>query len=227
MPQAAALVTHLLLLAVAFDGWRVLFSVLPLIVGMGVTPLFAAFPYDLSVERIGTNLGPVIIAAAALLAGTLAANDLLRMIVDRLKNLLAVRATAITHQVAPEQNVIASFCSEPLTNLHRRQKIAAYRNCYRVFTASPPMGLLLIKPAKMMLFFTGADRKSILIERTNRPPRQRWTPPPCPQCQEKNGRAFSVHMDSANPCSGIGGVPVHFGLDLILANWLWDSGVPH
>ena len=36
-----------------------------------------------------------------------------------------------------------------------------------------------------------------------------------------------VHMDSANPYSGIGGKLAHFGLDFILGSWIWDSGVPH
>jgi len=38
-------------------------------------------------------------------------------------------------------------------------------------TASPPMGLLLIKPAEMMLFYTGADS---LTYRSDGKPAQRY-----------------------------------------------------
>jgi hypothetical protein len=151
------LVTNLLLIAVTFYRLRVPFPVLLLILRMSVTPLLPTLLHDLGIQRIGTDLGVMIIAAAAPLARGLAANDLMRMIADRLENLLTVTATTIIHQAAPKQNAIASFCSEPPGNLQHRQKIIGYRNSYRVSTASPPMGPLLIKPAEMMLFLTGAD----------------------------------------------------------------------
>jgi len=122
MLEAVALVTNLLLPAVPLDRFRVPLPVLLLVVGMRVTPLFPALLHHLGVEGIGTNLGVVIIAAAAPLARGLAANDLLRMIAGRLKNLLTVRATAITHQAAPAQNAMVSFCSEPPAKLNRRQE---------------------------------------------------------------------------------------------------------
>ena len=40
-----------------------------------------------------------------------------------------------------------------------------YRLCYRVLTASPPMGLLLMKPAKVLLSFTGPDSKKSCNQR--------------------------------------------------------------
>jgi len=122
MLEAVALVTNLLLPAVPLDRFRVPLPVLLLVVGMRVTPLFPAFLHHLGVEGIGTNFGVVIIAAAPPLARGLAANDLLRMIAGRLKNLLAVRATAITHQAAPAQNAMVSFCSEPPAKLNRRRE---------------------------------------------------------------------------------------------------------
>jgi hypothetical protein len=122
MLEAVALVTNLLLPAVPLDRFRVPLPVLLLIVGMSITPLFPALLHHLGVEGIGTNLGVVIIAAAAPLARGLAANDLLRMIAGRLKNLLTVRATAITHQAAPAQNAMVSFCSEPPKKLNRRRE---------------------------------------------------------------------------------------------------------
>jgi hypothetical protein len=63
----------------------------------------------LGVEGIGANLLAVILSAASPLAGRLAANELLGMIAGRLKELLAIRATATVHQVAPDQNVNRLF----------------------------------------------------------------------------------------------------------------------
>jgi hypothetical protein len=122
MLEAVALVTDLLLLAVPLHRRRVPLPVLLLVVGMRITPLFPAFLYHLGVEGVGANLFAVIIPAALPLARGLAANDLLRMIRDRLKDLLTVRATVITHQAAPAQNAIESFCPEPPLKLNRRQK---------------------------------------------------------------------------------------------------------
>jgi hypothetical protein len=122
MLEAVALVTNLLLPAVPPDRFRVPLPVLLLVVGMRVPPLFPALLHHLGVEGIGTNLGVVIIAAAPPLARGLAANDLLRMVAGRLKNLLTVRTTAITHQAAPAQNVMVPFCSELPLNFNRRRE---------------------------------------------------------------------------------------------------------
>ena len=100
MLEAVALVTNMLLSPVPFDGLRVPLPVLLLVVGMGIAPLLPAFLHHLGVEGIGADLLVVIIAAAAPLAWGLAANDLLRMITGRLKDLLTVTATVIFHQAA-------------------------------------------------------------------------------------------------------------------------------
>ena len=122
MLEAVALVTNLLLPAVPLDRFRVPLPILLLVVGMCIAPLFPAFLHHLGVDRIGANLFAVIIPAALPLARGLAANQLLRVIRCRLKELLTVRAAAIIHQAAPTQNAIVSFCSEPPLNLNRRQK---------------------------------------------------------------------------------------------------------
>ena len=100
--SVAALVTDMLLSAVPLDRFRVPLPVLLLVVGMRIAPLLPAILYHLGVEGIGANLFAVIIPAALPLTRGPAANDLLRMISGRLKSLLAVRATAITHQAAPD-----------------------------------------------------------------------------------------------------------------------------
>src|SRR5271166_6554698 len=123
MLEAVTLVTDLLLLAVPLDRFRVPLPILLLVVGMCIAPLFPAFLHHLGVDRIGANLFAVIIPAALPLARGLAANQLLRVIRCRLKELLTVRAAAIIHQAAPDQNAIESFCLEPPLNLNRRRKI--------------------------------------------------------------------------------------------------------
>ena len=60
---------------------------------------------------------PVIIAPALPLALRLAANKLLGMIGSRLKDLLTIWTAAITHEAAPAQNAMESFCSEPPLSL--------------------------------------------------------------------------------------------------------------
>ena len=96
--------------------------------------------HHLGVEGIGANLFAVIIPAALPLARGLAANELLRMISGRLKDLLTVRAMAITHQAAPDQNASRSFCLE-LRKLNRaHKKFTAYRNSCRVFYRVPADG---------------------------------------------------------------------------------------
>ena len=158
MLEAVALVTDLLLLAVPFDRFRMPIPILLLVVGMRIAPLFPAFLHHLGVDRIGANLFAVIIPAALPLARGLAANQLLRVIRCRLKDLLTVRAATIIHQAAPDQNASRSFCPEPLLNLNPPPKKSPHiETPIEFFTASPPMGLLLITPAELLLFLTGAD----------------------------------------------------------------------
>src|SRR5208283_5194796 len=141
MLEAVALVTDLLLLAVPLDRLRVPLPILRLVVGVRIAPLFPAVLHPLGVEGIGANLFAVIIPAALPLARGLAANQLLRVIRCRLKDLLTVRATTIIHQAAPDQNASGSFCPEPLSNSNPPpKKITAYRNSYRVFYRVPAHG---------------------------------------------------------------------------------------
>jgi len=72
-------------------------------------PLPRTLQADLLIHRIGSDLLPMIIAAALALAGRLIANLLLRMVRRRLKSLLTVAATAVPHQAAPEENGRGSF----------------------------------------------------------------------------------------------------------------------
>jgi hypothetical protein len=135
-----ALVTDTLLSAVPLHRFPVSLPVLLLVVGMRVAPLFPAFLYHLGVEGIGVNLFAVIIPAALPLALRLAANELLRMITGRLKDLLTVGATTTIHQAAPDQNASRSFCPE-LWKLNRaHKKFTAYRDSCRVFYRVPADG---------------------------------------------------------------------------------------
>jgi hypothetical protein len=112
MPQATTPVAPALLLTVALGGFRVSLPVLLLVAGMRVAPLPPAAPHGFGVERIGTNLVAMVFTPASTLAGNLAANGLLKTIRGKLENLLAVTAVAITHQAAPDQNRIRSFCPQ-------------------------------------------------------------------------------------------------------------------
>ena len=89
---------------------------------VSLAPLLRTLPADLPVKRVGSDLAPVIIAPALPLALRLAANELLGMIGGRLKDLLTIKTAAITHQAAPDQNAMESFCSEPPQNFSRRPK---------------------------------------------------------------------------------------------------------
>jgi len=84
---------------------------------VSLAPLMSTLPADLPVKGVGSDLVPVIIAPALPLALWPAANELLGMIWGRLKDLLAIKTAAITHQAAPGQNAMESFCSEPPLNL--------------------------------------------------------------------------------------------------------------
>jgi hypothetical protein len=151
------LVTALLPLAIAFHLLSVVLAILLPVARMCRAPLPRTLHGNLPVNRIGSDLPPVIIAAALPLAWKLGANELLRMIGDRLKDLLAIAATAITHQTAPDQNVSRSFCPQPPKLIRANEKFTAYRNFYRVFYRISAQGLVLINPAELMLFYTGTD----------------------------------------------------------------------
>jgi len=87
---------------------------------------------------------PVIIAPALPLALRLAANELLGMIGSRLKDLLTIWTAAITHETAPGQNAMESFCSEPpltdyvLSHMNSAINIKEVRKVYLVVYSDPP-----------------------------------------------------------------------------------------
>jgi len=68
-----------------------------------LTPFAWTFQTDLSINRIGSDLLPMIITAALALACGLAANGLSRLISRGLKNLLTVTTTVIFHQAIPQE----------------------------------------------------------------------------------------------------------------------------
>jgi hypothetical protein len=107
------LVTALLPPAITFHLLRVVLAVLLPVARVSLAPLMRTLQADLSVKWVGSNLLPVIITPALPLALRLAANELLGMIWGRLKDLLTTKTVAITHQAAPNQNAMESFCSEP------------------------------------------------------------------------------------------------------------------
>jgi len=107
------LVTALLPLAITLHLLRVVLAVLLPIARVSLAPLLRTLLADLPVKGVGPDLVPVIIAPALPLALRLAANELLGMIWGRVKDLLTTKTAAITHQAAPNQNAMESFCSEP------------------------------------------------------------------------------------------------------------------
>ena len=149
MPLPPAIPFHLLRM-----GLAVLFPV----PGMRLAPLARTLQADLAVNRVRSDLLPVIIPPSLTLAWGLTANPLLGMIRGRLKDLLAITATATTHRATPDQNVIRSFCPEASFSPKAPTKKSAYiESLVEFFTASSRMGLLLIKPAELLLFYSGAD----------------------------------------------------------------------
>ena len=71
------------------------------IFGIQSAPLLLAGAADLVILGIGVELKAVVFPAALPLAIRSTANELLGMITRKLKQLLAVAATAIGHQAAP------------------------------------------------------------------------------------------------------------------------------
>jgi len=97
-------VSPALTLPIALNGFRVGLPVLAGIIGISPAPFLLAVQADLVVLGIGVELAAVIFAAALPLTIGSATNSLLEMITGRLENLLAVAATAITHQATPNRN---------------------------------------------------------------------------------------------------------------------------
>jgi len=99
MPEAAALVTKVLLLAVPLYCLGVILPVLLLIAGMLLPPLLLAFPHPLAILGVRRQLLAVIIRATPTLTIRLTANPLLGTVSGRQKRTLAVRTTAGLAQV--------------------------------------------------------------------------------------------------------------------------------
>jgi hypothetical protein len=93
-----------LTLPITLDGFGMGLPVLAGIIGISPAPFLLAVPADLVVLGIGVELATVIFPTTLRLAIRSAANKLLGVITAKLKDLLAVAATAITHQAAPNRD---------------------------------------------------------------------------------------------------------------------------
>jgi hypothetical protein len=95
--QSPLFVTQALLSAISFHLLRVILAIFLPIVRVRLAPLPRTLQAHLLVHRIGSDLLPMIIAAALALACGVTANLLLRMIRGRLKDLSTVPTTTILH----------------------------------------------------------------------------------------------------------------------------------
>jgi len=95
--QAPLFVTQALLSAISFHLLRVILAIFLPIVRVRLAPLPRTLQAHLLVDRIGSDLLPMIIAATLTLTFGMTANLLLWMIRRRLKDLPTVPATAILH----------------------------------------------------------------------------------------------------------------------------------
>jgi len=121
------LVAQALFPAISFHLPGVVLAIFLPIVRVRLAPLPRTVQADLLIHRIESDLLPMIIGTALALACRLAANPLLRMITVGLKDLPAVKATAI-HWAAPEKNERGSFSLKPPLNLVQPEKeFSAYR----------------------------------------------------------------------------------------------------
>lgn len=110
--QSPLFVTQALLSAISFHLLRVILSIFLPIVRVCLAPLARTLQAHLPVHRIGSDLLPMIIAAALALACGVTANLLLRMIRGGPKDLPTVSATTILHQSPPDENGRGSFSLE-------------------------------------------------------------------------------------------------------------------
>jgi hypothetical protein len=98
-----------LLPAISFHLLWVVPAILLPIAWVGLAPLPWTFQTDLSINRIGSDLAPMIITLALALACGLTAYGLTRMIRRGLKDLLAVATTELFHQAASQRMREASL----------------------------------------------------------------------------------------------------------------------
>jgi hypothetical protein len=82
---------------------------------MAGPPLLLAVPADLAIHGVGFDLAPVVIPPMVPLTVWASTNDLVRMKTGRLKRLLAVAASVVPHQAAPER-MCRSFWADRHTN---------------------------------------------------------------------------------------------------------------
>ena len=91
----------MLLPTIPFYLLRVALAILLPVIRVCLAPLPRTFQTNLSINRIGGDLTPMIITLTLARARRSVANRLLRMISRGLKGLLTVTATDIFHQAAP------------------------------------------------------------------------------------------------------------------------------
>jgi hypothetical protein len=97
-------VSPALTLPIALAGFRMGLPILPGIIGVASAPFLLAVPADLVVLGVGVELMAMIFPVALPLAVRSTAHKLVRVITGKLKDLLAVATTAITHQAAPDRD---------------------------------------------------------------------------------------------------------------------------
>jgi hypothetical protein len=91
------LVTHVLLLAIPFDGGRVLLAVLPPVIRVAGSPFLRTVPAHLAVLRVRSDLLAVILGATAALAAGFAAHRLSRLLFRWLEDPLTEVASPFDH----------------------------------------------------------------------------------------------------------------------------------
>ena len=131
MAEATLAVPELLLDAVSFSSGGILPPILLPVVGIAGAPFPGTVATDVAVFGIGGKFASVIIGATTALAVGFAADGLTALELRRLEDLLTVEATPFNHM----NGVVSSRqTSSPAPE--------EFRNCCRVFTASPPMASL-------------------------------------------------------------------------------------
>jgi hypothetical protein len=116
--QPPPFVTQALLSAISLYLLRVILAIFLPIFRVRFAPLPRTLQANLLVHRIGSDLLPMIITAALVLACGVTANLLLRMIRGKLKDLPTIPATTILHQAAPDENGKDSFSLGPPFRSH-------------------------------------------------------------------------------------------------------------
>ena len=135
---------------------RMALAIVLLILRMSIAPLPLTVADHFGVLGVGLDLGAMVDGPSLALAVRLAAHGLIRPELGWLEGLLTVTAGTKHQSFSP-----GLFQRQSLEK--NRSFRARYRNCYRVPTASPPMGALLVLwlrpvPAEMAPFFTGPNK---------------------------------------------------------------------